>query len=197
MRSHSVRTENEEEAFNNVLSDFFTLTDGGYRHGVCDTNIDKYQEKSEKARKSANARWEKNANASKTQCDGNANHKPITNNQEPRTNSKNITLGFDDFWTVFPKKADKKKAREIWKRRKLDKTADLIISDVVKRIKLDKKWIGGFITNPTTYLNGDRWEDEIELDEKKISLAKRMENYDEKSSFAKPDDNDESVISDQ
>jgi uncharacterized protein YdaU (DUF1376 family) len=83
MRSHSIRTEEEQTAFNNVISDFFTLHDEGYRHHVCDRIIDKYHEKSEKARKSAAKRWEGNANAMRTHSEGNANHKPITNNHKP------------------------------------------------------------------------------------------------------------------
>jgi uncharacterized protein YdaU (DUF1376 family) len=109
MRSHCIRTEEEKNALNNVLEDFFQLTDEGYTNKACEEVIAKYQEKSEKAAKSANARWSKNkdknkkecaehasalksdANALQTHnenseivCDEHANHKPITNNQEPR-----------------------------------------------------------------------------------------------------------------
>jgi len=69
---------------------------------------------------------------------------------------------FDEWWTVYPKKIEKKKARDIWKRRKLDTRADDLIADVQQRTKTDGKWLAGFIPNPTTYLNGDRWEDAIE-----------------------------------
>ncbi len=39
--------------------------------------------------------------------------------------------------------------------------ADMIIKDVKKRINT-KKWQDGFIPNPLTYINGDRWEDEMD-----------------------------------
>jgi len=37
----------------------------------------------------------------------------------------------------------------------------LIIADVKTRLATDEQWIKGFIPYPTTYLNGDRWEDEL------------------------------------
>ena len=91
MRSHSVRTAEEQQSLQNVLTDFFELTENGYIHKRCDDVIAQYHGKSDKARASAMARWankinEDDANALQTQTEGNANHKPITNNQEPITN---------------------------------------------------------------------------------------------------------------
>ena len=89
MRTHCVRTEDEQKALESVLKDFFDLIDGAYHHKGCNKNIGQYREKSEKASNSAKARWEKNANALPTQSERNAigmlpnNHKPITNKQEP------------------------------------------------------------------------------------------------------------------
>jgi uncharacterized protein YdaU (DUF1376 family) len=82
MRTHSARTTDEQQSLKNVLSDFFKLTDDGYAHARCDDEIIKYHDKSDKAKASATARWnKKDANALRTQSDGNANH--ITNNHEP------------------------------------------------------------------------------------------------------------------
>lgn len=81
MRTHCVRTENEETALNNILKDFFILTKKGYKHKKCDEQISKYTAKSDKARLSAKARWD--AKAMRTHSEGNANHKPITNNHKP------------------------------------------------------------------------------------------------------------------
>ena len=77
---------------------------------------------------------------------------------------KNITskLRFDEWWNEYPKKIEKKKALAIWKRRKLDSIADQIIADTIARPSQCAKWKAGFICNPTTYLNGDRWNDEYE-----------------------------------
>ena len=88
MRSHSIRNANEQQSLQNVLTDFFELTEEGYIHKRCDEVIGSYHGKSEKARQSANVRWSGkqcvgNANALPTQSEGNANHKPITNNHKP------------------------------------------------------------------------------------------------------------------
>ena len=70
---------------------------------------------------------------------------------------------FDRFWQAYPKKRERKKAHDIWKRKKLDnEAATIIISDITDRLTHDKRWLGGFIPNPTTYLNGHRWEDDYE-----------------------------------
>jgi len=69
---------------------------------------------------------------------------------------------FEEFWAAYPKKAERKKAASAWKRRNLDRLADRIIEDVQRRQVMDRHWLDGFIPNPTTYLNGDRWEDEMQ-----------------------------------
>jgi uncharacterized protein YdaU (DUF1376 family) len=94
MRSHSVRNADEQQALQNVLTDFFELTENGYIHKRCEDIIAKFHGKSESARASAMARWgrqnkDSNANALPTQSEGNANQEPITNNHKPITNNKN------------------------------------------------------------------------------------------------------------
>jgi len=92
MRTHSIRTSEEKEAFKNVISDFFTFEDDGYHHKKCDEELNKIYEKSEKARLSAKKRWEKKANAMRTHSEGSANgmlpntQDPIPNTQEPKKN---------------------------------------------------------------------------------------------------------------
>ena len=94
MRSHSVRNADEQQALQNVLTDFFELTENGYIHKRCEDIIAKFHGKSESARASAMARWgrqnkDSNTNAKPTQSEGNANQEPITNNHKPITNNKN------------------------------------------------------------------------------------------------------------
>lgn len=68
---------------------------------------------------------------------------------------------FDDFWAAYPRKVGKKTAREKWKTRRLDEQADMIIADIEARKRRHRPWLDGYIPNPTTYLNGERWDDEI------------------------------------
>jgi len=87
MLAFAVRSD--EKTVRLLLRHFFVLTDDGWRQTRCDKVIQDYHEKSHKASDSAKARWNK-ANAMRTHTERNAdepkndaNHKPITNNQEP------------------------------------------------------------------------------------------------------------------
>ncbi len=84
------------------------------------------------------------------------------------TNKRSRDLGqnknrFDLFWSSYPKKVKRKKAHEIWKRRKLDLQAERLIADVKNRSAKDSRWLDGYIPDPTTYLNGDLWEDDLQV----------------------------------
>ena len=88
MRTHCARTADEMRAVETVLKDFFVSTPEGYIHKRCDIEIEAFHSKSDSARESAKARWarvraEKEADAMRTHSEGNANHKPLTINQEP------------------------------------------------------------------------------------------------------------------
>lgn len=69
---------------------------------------------------------------------------------------------FDQFWEVYPKKRKKKESKEVWKKKKLEGIAEKIITDVTNRKKHDQRWLEDFIPDPTTYLRGERWDDEIQ-----------------------------------
>lgn len=69
---------------------------------------------------------------------------------------------FQRFWDAYPKKAGKKKCLEKWKSRRLVNQVERLLNDIRTRSASDRKWLEGFIPNPLTYLNGDRWDDEIE-----------------------------------
>lgn len=70
---------------------------------------------------------------------------------------------FDDFWSAYPHKRGKKPAHAKWKAKRLDAQADAIIADVQRRITGDERWLRGIIPDPLTYLNQERWEDELSM----------------------------------
>lgn len=81
----------EREAVDAVLAEFFVLGEDGYRHRRCDAEIERNNDRANKARKSAEMRWqsERNANAyanaSPEHTEGNALQKPKAKSQrEPR-----------------------------------------------------------------------------------------------------------------
>ena len=98
-------TEDERKAFDYVVSQYFEEQDDGFHNARCDEEIAKAAEKSEKARKSIQARWNKAAkglassvsdtcrkpdestDAIRTNNERNADVL-LTNNQEPITNKE-------------------------------------------------------------------------------------------------------------
>ena len=68
---------------------------------------------------------------------------------------------FSEFWNAYPKKVKKAESMRKWKSKHLDDKADEIIADIQIRLADDKRWKDGFIPDPTTYLNGERWNDEV------------------------------------
>ncbi len=104
-----MRTHNESIAL--VLQEFFTLGEYGWIQAKVEKEIKAYQEKSEKAKASAAARWNKqDANALRNECEGNANHKPLTTNHKPITNNQVKKASAFDFST-WPNQA----SDEVWK----------------------------------------------------------------------------------
>jgi uncharacterized phage protein (TIGR02220 family) len=106
IRRLSIKTEEEAKALNNVLNDFFTLSECGNFHSKkrCDEEIIKYQAKAESARVNGQkgGRPKKprktqpvilaNPNITQTK----ANHKPLTINQEPLTKENKPLSGKPD-----------------------------------------------------------------------------------------------------
>lgn len=80
---------------------------------------------------------------------------------------------FEKFWDIYPRKKDRKRAQEIWRRRRYDEIADLIMNDIAQRLLNDAQWkTAQYIPYPTNYLKGERWEDEVELMRIKPSVNK-------------------------
>lgn len=75
-----------------------------------------------------------------------------------------IHPGFDDFWSVYPRKVAKQTAIKAWGKTGANDSqalTDTIIADVKRRV--DSEWKGKdvqYIPHPATYLNQRRWEDE-------------------------------------
>jgi DNA-binding PadR family transcriptional regulator len=82
--------------------------------------------------------------------------------KHPTTNIL-VSGQFDEFWSVYPVKQKKKEAKIMWQKHNLDSIATKIIGDVTNRVAKDKNWSEGYIPHPTTYLNNERWEDEIQI----------------------------------
>ena len=89
------RTKEERDAVSSILDEFFVLKDDGWHNNRCDSEIARFQDKQEKAKRSAEARWnkpklhnERNANASpdamRTHNECNAHQTPDTSYSEAK-----------------------------------------------------------------------------------------------------------------
>lgn len=93
-----LRLSGHEDVLELILSEFFVLSDDGYRHKRCDDEISRYHAKAEVNQRNGKSggrpKTENNPDGYQKKANGNLNHKPLTTNQEPITNS--ITSSDDD-----------------------------------------------------------------------------------------------------
>ena len=92
---------------------------------------------------------------------------------------------FDDWYSIYPIKKGRAKAQIKWNLKKLDSIADMLINDVLKRLKEDYFWIkdnGQYIVHPATYLHNEVWDDEMQ---KTPEQEKPKGKYDSKTNIEK------------
>lgn len=77
---------------------------------------------------------------------------------------------FDEFWNLYPIKKGKKTAQQKWNKLS-DEKQELAMQDIQDRLQRDQQWQRGFIPHPTTYINQERWEDEMGPKTYKKSVA--------------------------
>lgn len=86
------------------------------------------------------------------------------------------TTLFDRFWVEYPNKKGKITAREKWKKKKLNDKFDQIMSKLLDYKKTEKWQNIEFVPHPSTWLNQERWEDELSKQEMKtISDYRQVE----------------------
>lgn len=119
--------------------------------------------------------------AQDTETDTETETEKVKRHVRPR--AEKTGLRFEEWWAVYPKKVDKKKSLGIWKSKKLDRIADTLIDKTRERVAADPNWANGYILNPTTYLNGERWNDEIGTIPQPKSKTTADHNRDSWSSF--------------
>ncbi len=88
-----IRMRTHSESIKYVLQSFFTKTSGGYVNNRIQHEVEKYQEKSKKAKESAKARWNKKPNKNNDEFDANALQAESESNAKHKTlNTKHKTI---------------------------------------------------------------------------------------------------------
>ena len=160
----------------NILQ-FFEEKDGYLIQERIEEELTKAKEKSEKAKKSAEARWGKNQKNETANDDANAyaNASPehmlgecsspspniITkrNNINNAQNDSKIDVQFEEFWKVYGNKIDKKVAKEKFKSaRKIASIGSILLA--AGRYKKYCEETDTPMKHPKTWLNGECWKND-------------------------------------
>lgn len=92
--------------------------------------------------------------------------------------NENISAWFETFWREYPRKVNKKKSKEKFMKICKDEETYNQIMRGLRNQKNTYDWKknnGQFVPHPTTWLNGERWKDEIET---AIDDDEKREEYD-------------------
>ena len=185
----------DKDKIKSIVLDYnlFEVYDGKFWSKSLLSRMEKKNEKSKKARESALKRWNrsksktikkikdspllvgfeqkdyKNANVLRTHSETNAI-------KEKKVNKKKVNIDFSVFWNLYDKKVgDKSKCVKKWNNLK-DEDRSKIINTLPVFLKLipDKQ----FQPYPMSYLNGNRWEDDLTIhktsEEQQIEIQENM-----------------------
>lgn len=67
---------------------------------------------------------------------------------------------FEDFWRAYPSKVGKGAAAKVW----LKALAKVTSGEILRAVEAQKttdRWLKGYVPNPATWLNQERWADEV------------------------------------
>lgn len=87
----------------------------------------------------------------------------IPTSSKPEKTASATPSGFAEFWAAYPKKVGKGAAERAWRKAKVNgNLSDLL--QAIDRQKWSEQWRkdgGQFIPNPATWINEQRWHDEL------------------------------------
>lgn len=170
--ARKILARGEEVKVQLVLEEFFKLDQQAdppvWRHARCDAEIEKYQSKASSARRANEARWasdDRSDDRSDVASDNSSDYEsqPVTSISNHKPDNKHP---FDEFWAVYPRKDNKKRAESAW-RRLSKKKQEIAMRDCQTRYVNTERQ---FIPHASTYLNQERWEDEISQADRKPKL---------------------------
>ena len=85
--------------------------------------------------------------------------------EREREETQRIEDSFNRFWKLYPRKVGKKAARRAFEKVMRSGVALETLVTALERQKCSKQWTKDgvqFVPHPATWLNGERWEDEVE-----------------------------------
>ena len=148
-------------------------------------NLDASRRKAESGKKGGESKaGESKPEANDKQTESKKKNKDKDKNKNKKKNKDKCLIGdFEKFWQSYPRKEGKQKAESAFA--KVDAPVEILL-DAIERHKKSAQWQkdnGQFIPHPATWLNGKRWEDQLEatatpatreLDEDEVAAIQRM-----------------------
>jgi hypothetical protein len=131
------------------------------RQFISDKSTDRVRKyrKNKEACNVSSSLQKQNCNAPDTDTDTDTEHTP----QPPKGGRRARQIDpepFATFWAAYPAKKGKQDAIRAFAKLTPEE-ASKAIADIPARLANDRQWADGYIPNPSTYLNGKRWEDDI------------------------------------
>lgn len=112
-------------------------------------------------------------NTSANQPDKNRTREEKRREDSKQEGVSDCDVSFDEFWNAYPRKVAKAHAFKAWQKLKPD---DGLLSTILEAVKVQSKsdaWSregGKFVPYAATWLNGRRWEDQIEPEKPRSSF---------------------------
>jgi uncharacterized protein YdaU (DUF1376 family) len=173
-RAHRIARCSREEA-EPVLREFFAFDEATkcWHNARADEEIAAYHARGEISRRNGALggrpkgpvkKSEKPKTTEKTQSKP---AKKAAVSKRPKPGSEAYSDGFIGFWDAYPsgKRSKKLEAWKVWYRDELEEFASAIVKDIERRKSEHWGWLkenGAFIPGAQVYLNGRRWNDDIE-----------------------------------
>lgn len=133
-----------------------------------DADIEKYYNRCQRNKENVSKRYDCiQSNTKDNDCiQSNVNKNKLNKNKLNKTKENNNLL-FVQFWDVYPKKKGKQSAEKAFQKIAPDEALFKIMLDAIEEQKKSAEWQkdnGQYIPHPATWLNGRRWEDEINVE---------------------------------
>ena len=99
------------------------------------------------------------------QADAKALEQSMTSQKKKKAVSESENLAFISFWKAYPRKISKQQALRAWNKLKPSQALTDVIMRALEMQKKSDQWQrdnGAFIPHASTWLNQQRWEDELE-----------------------------------
>lgn len=88
----------------------------------------------------------------------------VSDKAKPKTNARADEERFDAFWSAYPKKVGRGDARRAWNKAHVTHEIFAKIMNTLQRATQSDQWKrdgGKYIPNPATWLNQERWNDDV------------------------------------